>query len=285
MPTWLSKGDDYYMQVWYPRSYNPLDYWIGETVTIRVTAQWMREPAAASDWWACVEGEQRRLMEALTIDRIDAIANRVKRSSRDLALKKVVHSALPYLNNVWVSASRDQLRNIFDWNEVVIEYLPWWLTELGAGNYEQLRAGLYNLPIDLDVNAYLEDYLISSRARIYLPISPGYEQMAIALMTGPVSQPFQTLIAEFNQFRQSRYGRIDHPLPDFESVSSPLNTIATGHNAADWDNSFEKPQRKFEVLAQWAELFPTDGVHGEISFSSGTGTDEVRTEQVRRGLL
>lgn len=280
-PRKLGAPGEYRLKVGFPRSQAALNMYATESVRVRVTARWMREPAATADYWACVEGEQRRLREEFTASAVFEIAERLRRSSHDSVLSKLVATGFPYLDNPFVSQGPESLRALFEWNEVQVEHLPWWLTASGTDNYESLRQAIGQLPLALDPDRLIEDFLVASEAFVYLPIRPGSEEQALALVRGELDQKFEVLVQDFRAYRDAHYGPTGHPVPDHASVSAPGPSIGTPSGAEDWATNWERPDFKFDVLAEWSEIFPTDGVACEPSLSTGTATDELRTQQLR----
>ncbi len=112
------------------------------------------------------------------------------------------------------------------------------------------------------------DFLNASWARLFLPIRPGYELVALRFIYGGVlDQPldpereaqFQQLLEELEAYRTVRFGA-PTGAPGVDLTTKALN-------------------EKYEVVARWTETLPTDGTHVEAVISATTGFD-AQTEQV-----
>lgn len=258
--------------------------WVTKKVVVEVEATWMPEPTTASAFTACMQDEQTRLRDSFSVESVAALAERVRSLARKQVYGRLIDEYLLATDPLQTQASpeqMDKIRSLFDWNEAVVEYLPWWLTPYSREKYEQVREALRKLPGDFAVDELIADELVSARARVYLPLKPGAEREALEVI-GLNNIVTDTLVDQFETFRDTHFGVLDRPLPSYEAISSPRPMHGTPQGSGDWDEHWEKPPRKFQVLADWSDLLPTDGIHCEPSLSACTATDEVRTADLRR---
>jgi len=180
----------------------------------------------------------------------------------------------------------DDIRNIFEWDEVAVEYLPWWLTASGRQNREDLRQRLLRLPGDVQTQVVLKDWLIASMARVYLPIKPGHEKDVLwwAQLNDEARHYMEQCLNDFTQWRQNQFGPIPYALPTYEEVLAIKPATATPAGSDQWLNDWERPRQKFMVLDEWAELLPTDGVHIEPALSEDGSADAYRTTSLLNDL-
>jgi hypothetical protein len=117
------------------------------------------------------------------------------------------------------------------------------------------------------------DFLNASWARIYLPIQPGYELLALRFIFGsqmdtPLDNARENTISkivkEIEQYRESEFGG-----PDGISI----------------DPNSQEVEQSFRTLGKWMETLPTDGTHVEGVLSAFTVLDEASesalTDQAR----
>jgi hypothetical protein len=111
------------------------------------------------------------------------------------------------------------------------------------------------------------DFVNASWARLFLPIRPGFELLALRFIYGGViDEPldpdreaqFAQVLDELNQYRVDHFGS-EAGTPTVEPQSGAL-------------------QERFEVVATWTETLPTDGTHVESVLSATMALDTV-TEQ------
>jgi hypothetical protein len=105
-------------------------------------------------------------------------------------------------------------------------------------------------------------FVNASWGRLYLPIRPGYELLALRFVYGgvidqPLSQrhenAFTAIIKELKEYRRNRFGDVDE---------------------LGLDANSRKIREKVDVLARWKETLPTDGTHAELTLSETTGLSE-----------
>lgn len=114
------------------------------------------------------------------------------------------------------------------------------------------------------------NFLNASWARVYLPIRPGYELDALHFIYyGSVENynpnpdyetEFNKLITELNDYRSRHFGEREVSVIDKKLVD------------------------KFDVIAKWVEVLPTDGTHVEAVIASTTATDQI-TERTMNNEL
>lgn len=272
----------------------------------------------------CREREKQRLRDELTIEKLSGIVDRVKLNSIEFVKQKIIDNYLLPNNSQPMGASNSSityppggesythsngssnnctnantLRNLFDWNEISIEYLPWWLTNLGRLNYENLKSLLSEFPKDLILQILQEKSITGSIARVLLPIKPGSEFDAIAhianLQTTEAETQLKEIIDTFTEYRNTEFGSIQsESITTFEQILSNTPPLATPSGKHYWNSDWEKPTRKFHVLSEWAEYLPTDSIHTEMTLSTGGSEDiyrkhalesDLKTEEANRELI
>ena len=258
--------------------------WVTKSVKISVESVWIPEPTAASDYTACMQAEQGRLRDEFSVQRVADLADRINLASRTQVFQKLIDQHLlrndPMQDNVQPE-DIEAIRSLFEWNEAKVEYLPWWLTPYSREKYQEMRTALNQLPGNFTVDELMiHDSLTSARATVYLPIKRGAENKALRFI-GQGGRVTSQIVELFNEFYEDRYGALNRSIPTYEQISKPNRMCGTPEGADDWEADWEKPLRKFEVLSEWSELFPTDGIHCEPSLSTCTATDEVRTADLR----
>ena len=269
------------VEVEMPEAYG-LGWW-----TVRVTGQmtWTTVPSEAmtTQVHTCIAEEKKKILDSFSADRIMQILDEVRASRRELVYKRLFDEVLlPGYFPQGINPPMDVLervRNYFDWNEAAIEYVPWWMTASGRERREQLRQRLLKLPGDTRSDLIIDDFLIASMARVYLPIKRGMEAEAVAflLKVGDYSVPsVDSCIDDFTTWRDLELGPIAHQLPTYDQVLGSGPEVGTAAGSAAWAHDWEKPRRKFLVLDEWSDLLPTDGVHLEPALSTCGSADEYR---------
>jgi hypothetical protein len=88
---------------------------------------------------------------------------------------------------------------------------------------------------------------------------------------------------DISEFRRTNFGPLKpFVAPPIEDHMGPGKVATTPAGSADWGSEWERPQRNFLILGQWAELVPTDGVHVETQLSSSVVTDEAESDSISR---
>ena len=128
----------------------------------------------------------------------------------------------------------------------------------------------------------MTDCLVASRAIVFLPVREGQEEAALALLK-EASEHVEEIADEFVTFRESRFAPMPNlSLPTAGMITDPAPTLATTATNTTWENDWEKPQQSFEVLGQWSEVVPTDGVHVETHLSHTSVADEQTRAKLMR---
>jgi hypothetical protein len=253
---------------------------------VRGRFTWHHAPGEqlTTDAKQCIEDEKKRIRESFSAERVQAIVEEVKSSRRELVYKRVFDQVLlqPYYD-LGVSPpcdSLEKLRNWFEWSDAVIEYLPWWMTPAGRERREALRQRLLSLPGDVRSDIVIDDTLVASAARVYLPIRPGHElDVARLLATGTDTEKsaVDDCVERYVDWRDEEYAPLEYPLPTYEQVTAIDPALGTPAGTPDWLHDWERPRRRFTVMDEWAELLPTDGVHIEPALSACGSADSLRT--------
>ncbi len=272
-----------------PEAWGP-GWW---TVRVTGTMTWYTVPSEAitTEVRTCIDEEKQKILASFSADRVMQILEEVSASRRELVFKRLFEEVLmPGYFAQGINPPMDVLervRNFFDWNEAVIEYVPWWMTATGRERRNLLRERLLRLPGDTRSDLIIDDFLIASMARIYLPIKRGVEAEAVAFMlqVGNADAPsVDACIEDFIAWRESELGAISYALPTYEQVLGSLPEVATAAGSAAWAHDWEKPRRKFLVLDEWSDLLPTDGVHLEPALSTCGSVDEYRASALLSDL-
>jgi hypothetical protein len=172
---------------------------------------------------------------------------------------------------------------IFDLEKVVIESVPFWGSKHASSIHYELKWLLERLPKRVVSNEVLTPQLTGSLATVYLPIRHGMEHEAIGLLSEFGRKAREDLIKDFNNMRDRRFGLARSlTVSTATTISAPTLPTATPAGATSWQTNWEGAMKKFEVLAEWSELTPTDGVHVETQLSATTVTDEHATNHLER---
>lgn len=239
----------------------------------------------------CIEAEKKKIRDSFSEERLLRILDEVKVASRDLMYKRLFEDVIfPGYYAQGIDPPSDLLeraRNYFDWNEATVQYLPWWMTSSGRQRREVLRRRLLSLPGDVRSDLIIDDSLIASDARIYLPIKPGHEKEAIRLLARLEESQYASIdqsVDDFSAWHEQNFGPVSFTRPTYEQVLDADSPLGTPEGEDDWENDWEKPRRKFIVMDEWSELLPTDGVHVEPMLSSCGSADAFRTTALESDL-
>ncbi|MGI8330420.1 hypothetical protein ACRYCC_10690 [Actinomadura scrupuli] len=258
---------------------------LSSTASVRFTWRYAPDSSFTDDVTAALEAARQKVRDSFSADRVMRILEEVRAGARDLVFRQLFEQTL--LAGVRAKKTDppcdllEQIRQCFDWNEAVIQYLPWWLTSAGYQRREDLRRLLLTLPGDTQSDLIIDDLLVASKARVYLPIRRGREKDAVQLLAGKGNVP---CVADFIAWRDQQLGQLPYPLPDYTAITAIGPSLATPAGAADWEHDWERQRGKFLVLDEWSELLPTDGVHVEPSLSTCGATDEYRTAALTSDL-
>ena len=277
------------IEVLMPEAWGP--GWWTVSVTAQMTLSYVPTEAITNQAQACLDAEKKRIRESFSAERVSQILDEVIASRLELVLQRLFQTVL--LRDYYAFGTNppcqllERVRNFFDWNEAVVEYLPWWMTPAGQDRRERLRQLLLSLPGDTRSDILIADTLVASAARIYLPIRPGQEQDAVAFLLHLQSlqgHPLAACIDDFISWREQNLGPVAHPLPTYDQVLDIGPARATPAGESAWEFDWERARREFLVLDEWSEYLPTDGVHVEPGLSSCGSVDEFRSGALRSDL-
>jgi hypothetical protein len=266
--------------------------WWTVNVTGRMTWSYVPNDAITAEVQSCLADAAKKIRDSFSAERVLAKLQEVAAGRRDLVLQRLFETVL--LRDYYKAKVNppcdvlERVRNFFEWNEAVIEYLPWWMTPGGRDRREQLRQRLLAMPGDTPSNLVIDDILIASAAHVYLPIRAGAESDALAFLLGRTTIAGSNLamcVKDFVDWRDQNLGAVSWPLPTYDQVLAPAPGPGTATGRTDWQNDWERARRKFLVLDEWNELLPTDGVHVEPVLSTCSATDEFRASALRSDLL
>jgi len=140
---------------------------------------------------------------------------------------------------------------IFDWDRAGYYLYPGWWARNAARDWTKSPS----------------DFLNSSWAKLYIPVRPGFERVALRWMIAKVlggsldpelEQALVRIDGEFRQFRTASFG-------------DPLETkIGTG----------DALEEKFLTLGRWTEMLPTDGTHLEVIQGITSAIDAYALEEI-----
>lgn len=144
-------------------------------------------------------------------------------------------------------------REIFDWDEAGFGLAPsWWASE---PTRDALRGA--------------SDFLNASWARLYLPVKPGFERLALRWIIGKVlgqtldqatEEAFATVSTQLGEFREQSFG---------DAAEIPI------------DEDSAEIEEKYLTLAHWTELLPTDGTHVEVVQGMTSAVDSHSASEIQ----
>src|SRR5262249_12549000 len=110
------------------------------------------------------------------------------------------------------------------------------------------------------------DFINASWARLYLPVRVGMERLALRWIFGRTTRAingatetrFDAIEADLKKYRKDHFG-------DEMEMMPPQAGGAF--------------QEKYDALAKWSDLMPTDGTHLEIVQASTMAADEVTMKE------
>ena len=122
------------------------------------------------------------------------------------------------------------------------------------------------------------DFINASWARLYLPVRVGMERLALRWIFGRTTRAldaateasFDAIEADLKKYRKSHFG-------DESEMMNP-----------EPDGVF---QEKYDTIATWGDLMPTDGTHLEVVQASTLAADEITMKEaedasnLRKGLI
>lgn len=174
-----------------------------------------------------------------------------------------------------------QFGRYFDLDKSIIETVPFWANRSASDIHLELKLLLERLPRPVSSEAVLTPEVTGALAFVYLPIRHGMESAALGLLKEISNTRRAALVDDFRNLRESRFG-LARPATGGAPVDTPVNPAGTPAGATTWANSWETSMRKHEVLAEWSDLTPTDGLHLETQLSATTGADEHATARLEK---
>jgi hypothetical protein len=288
-PLPLTPGNQTFsLQAWNAKSLGgpltPIEgVWWTRSIEVEVTAHFVPDPASTQTYRDCNQRERERLRRELTPERIAAV---VRASTGDLDS----HVLMELINQHFLSRmpNADQgylvreFRNLFEWNEAIIDQLPAWMTGALREQHERVAKRIERMLPGLDAEDILPVRLACAGVQIVLPIRPGAERSVFNLMTlgqwdgGSIVQSFEAM-------RDAQFGKAGTAAsPTFAEQMAPGEPTVTRNPApADWVADWEQHERKFQILAQWSDSLPHDGVHIEPVLGDAVAIDEWRAMEIR----
>jgi hypothetical protein len=182
--------------------------------------------------------------------------------------------------------SLDRMRTfarVFELDKMLVETVPYWGSREASEAHFQLKYLLERMPRRVPVDEVLTPEITGAQAVVYLPIRHGLEAEALSLLEELDAAQRQALVADFDALRNTRFA-VTRPLASLTSAAMdvPTPALATPAGAAAWSHGWERNLRQFDVLAEWSDLTPTDGLHLETQLSATVVTDEVATARLQR---
>jgi hypothetical protein len=141
---------------------------------------------------------------------------------------------------------------VFDWERAGIALYPSWYSSEPARDLRQAP--------DAFINA--------SWAKLYLPVKPGFERLALRWIVGKVRD------SRLDEASEARFAQIASELTAFrkETFGDERETKLGGKGG-------DELEEQFLTLARWSEAVPTDGTHIEVVQAMTTAVDDLtRTE-------
>lgn len=226
------------------------------TVQMRIRLLPIRTPEeqAAFDTYS-ERLEEWRTTEA---DRIRAEAQKVLEADAGIKLAEETPDVLSEIQRRLIEcllppetfdeyAEVDLWHHLFEWEACSYTFYPGWWNANGSPEPDRPDT----------------DFVNASWARIFVPIRPAYEELALrwlffgfggGLLSNEWGQQLKKIMQEVRAYRETNFGSADELL--IETATREVS-------------------EKFLTLGRWTELLPTDGTHLEIVQSATTGGDEI----------
>ena len=246
-------------------------------VRFKIETEWRPKDQTLLDFQHDMLAEKQRLTRAFAVE---DVMNLRATAASDYAAS-VINRALSENLVLPRGFSAERLRNIFDFDYVSITSHPYWTGDHGRSEHERLMARLLQMPAPLAVEQILTDELLAAGATVHLPIRHGSEEEALTLLP-EAAVSAQRIAAEFTTFREQKYGLIANNNRQFDLPLGPTPPSFTPAGQNAWQTSWEGPQRRFDILGQWSETVPTDGVHIETHLSESVAADERALAKLSR---
>jgi hypothetical protein len=147
----------------------------------------------------------------------------------------------------------DLWQKIFDWERATFMAYPgWW------------SSGESRDPL-LDPS----DFVNASWAKLYLPVRPGMEKLALRWIFGkaleqpldaPIEARFDEIVADLRKYR--------------------TNVLGTPDEAAELTTECQEWEEKALCIAKWTDLMPTDGTHVEVVQGVTSAVDAITAKEI-----
>ncbi|OAI11904.1 hypothetical protein A1507_19550 [Methylomonas koyamae] len=247
-------------------------------IRFRIETKWRPSDATHAEYFAKVHAEELRLAAEFDPRQVFQLHEIAVASYPSTLLNRALFEGLQLSGG----QANPVVCSIFDLDGVFIENSPYWTSPSGRENYDSIAVRLQRLPAQFPLHELLTDDLVASHAIVYVPIKAGMEEAALAMLKEAASEA-STIAADFRRFREGAFGPLADPaIPNVEAHLGPNPVPVTPAGAPDWEQPWEKPQRKFRILGQWSDLVPTDGVHVESHLSATVVTDENEVYRLER---
>ncbi|MCC6196806.1 MAG: hypothetical protein IT518_20320 [Burkholderiales bacterium] len=246
--------------------------------TFEIRSQWHPSNAVLADYMAKIEEARADMIAAFEPERVHDLHAIAQADYAGTVVDEAVGRQLTYPDNFDYSS----LSQIFDLPNVVVDSLPYWASPVTREAYRDLLAKLQSLPAAFETNRILTDCLVASSAVVYLPVRPGMEERALELLPETVGVR-RDVANDVEKYRRDHFALVGgRPALDMTVIDVPAVPVATPSSAAAWSSPWEQAPRKFDVLAQWSELVPTDGIHIETHLGDTVAADEREARRLER---
>jgi hypothetical protein len=255
----------------------------GATVSIHelvleITSEWAPPSAEMTTLREQRDSIRQQIQNELTAERVLRIRNIAVADYQGSVLALAMQTHLS-AGELTVQVNPHDFHEWFAIEDAYVENAPYWATSEGVERYNILRSRLSSLNLGVPLSDILVPELTASQAVLYLPIRPEAEKNALSLLPEYSEKDayVQELVAEFREYRDDTFGPTPHAstLPSDVEISSPNALTGTLLGNADWETHWEPAQRKFQVLAHWADYVPTDGVDAQTVLSTTSKADEA----------
>ena len=254
--------------------------WYGiSAVDVTITSKWVPSAELEIEVQAKYDTRRQELVQALLDGAFVDLRDSVDMDYEGSVVAQAVRTHIERSGQYPIS----YLRQIFEFEEAVVESVPYWCTQAGQTHYAHLRARLESLPVPVNVDSLLTRTFTDAEAIVYLPVQPGLERAALDALRTRIKESEKTrLVSEINDFRQQHFSAVAPPASGYDAVLGPAPPSGTLAGQRAWESTWEGPRAKFDVLAEWQELVPTDGVHIETVLSDSDATDEAALFELHR---
>lgn len=236
----------------------------------------------------CLTIEEERLYKALTPELVTAVIQNVTGQTTEHLYMRLIETYFLSLFAYTGSQVDDFLirdfRNYFDWNEAIIQELPSWMQGKIAARFERLLERIQELIPGFDARSVFPEGFDMSGVEVFLPLRPGMERNVFEFLNAGEGWNGDAYISTFESFHKKHFGSVASSLPTYKNVLAPEPDRATTLGATIWQGDWEKPRRRFEVLDEWADYMPTDGVFIESMLGQTDSSEALQAEALRSDL-